>query len=137
MKWKKCLYHHAPGTHMCWIPWPLGYSVSGLYIFEVGIRHTPRNRCTHLLSIKISEGVLVCWCYGIVELRSQCLYLVLNTQEASHFYWHQFWGKNDRENIYYWNYFQIPRVLSELPANWPDLTRNLIFSFLFYILIFI
>ena len=26
---------------------------------------------------------------------SQCLYLILNNQETSHFYWHQFWDKND------------------------------------------
>ena len=49
----------------------------------------------------------------------QYLYLVLNTQETSHFYWHQFWSKNDGENICHWNYFQIPRALSELPANFP------------------
>ena len=24
---------------------------------------------------------------------SHCLYLILNTQETSHFYWHQFWDK--------------------------------------------
>ena len=51
-----------------------------------------------------------------------CLYLVLNTQETSHFYWHQFWHKNDNENICHWNYFQLPRALSELAANWPGLT---------------
>ena len=28
--------------------------------------------------------------------------------------WHQFWQKNDGENICHWNYFQIPRALSEL-----------------------
>ena len=53
---------------------------------------------------------------------SQCLYLVLNTQETSHYYWHQFWDKNDGEKWCHWNYFQIPRALSELPANWPGLT---------------
>ena len=42
-----------------------------------------------------------------------------NTQETSHFYWHQFWDKNDDKNLCHWNYFQIPRALSELPAIWP------------------
>ena len=32
--------------------------------------------------------------------------------------WHlQFWDKNYVENIYHWNYFQIPRALSGWPAN--------------------
>ena len=53
---------------------------------------------------------------------THCLYLVLNTQETSHFYWHQFWDKNDGENICHWNYFQIPWALSELPVNWSGLT---------------
>ena len=61
---------------------------------------------------------------GIPQFASaHCLYLILNTHEKSHFYWHQFWDKNDVENICHWNYFQIPRALSELPANWPGLTR--------------
>ena len=51
-----------------------------------------------------------------------CLYLILNTQETSHFYWHQFWDKNDGENICRLNCFRFPRALSELPANWPGLT---------------
>ena len=50
---------------------------------------------------------------------TQWLYLILNNQETSHFYWHQFWHKNDGEKWCHWNYFQIPRALSELPANWP------------------
>ena len=54
--------------------------------------------------------------------KSHCLYLILNTKDTSHFYWHQFWDKNDGENICHWNYFQIPRALSELPANWPGPT---------------
>ena len=48
----------------------------------------------------------------------------------------QFWDKNDGENISNWNYFQIPRVLSELPANWPTLTSQKgchVFSSLFSI----
>ena len=36
--------------------------------------------------------------------------------------WHQFWDKNDGEKWCHWNYFQIPRALSELPAKWPGLT---------------
>ena len=32
--------------------------------------------------------------------------------------WHQFWHKNDGKWSH-WNYFQILRALSELPANWP------------------
>ena len=59
---------------------------------------------------------------GLTWLRydqSHCLYLDLNNQETSHFYWHQFWDRNDCESICHWNYFQIPRALSELPAEWP------------------
>ena len=33
--------------------------------------------------------------------------------------------KNYGENICHWNHFQIPRALSELPANWPGLTSLL------------
>ena len=33
--------------------------------------------------------------------------------------WLQIWDKNVFENIGHWNYFQIPRALSELPANCP------------------
>ena len=48
-----------------------------------------------------------------------CGFLVLgNTQKSLT----QIWDKNDGENICHWNYFQFPRALSELPANWPDLT---------------
>ena len=49
----------------------------------------------------------------------QCLYLDLNNQETSHFYWRQFWDKNNGEKWCHWNYFQIPRALLELTANWP------------------
>ena len=56
---------------------------------------------------------------SFLERKTHCLYLILNTQETSHFYWHQFWDKNDDENICHWNYFQILRALSELHANWP------------------
>ena len=52
-----------------------------------------------------------------------CRFLVpCNTQTILTKIWHQFWDKNDGENIYHWNYFQIPWALSELPANWPGLT---------------
>ena len=64
-------------------------------------------------------------CFGHMRRQStkpHCLYLILNTQETSHFYWNQFWDKTDDENICHWNYFQIPWALSELPANWPGLT---------------
>jgi len=51
-----------------------------------------------------------------------CGFLVLgNTQKILTEIWHQFWDKNDGENICHRNYFQIPRALSELPANWPGL----------------
>ena len=37
--------------------------------------------------------------------------------------WHHFWDKNEDKNEgekwCHWNYFQIPRSLSELPTNWP------------------
>ena len=53
---------------------------------------------------------------------SRCRFLVLgNTQKILTEIWHQIWDKNDGENICHWNYFQIPRALSELPANWPGL----------------
>ena len=60
--------------------------------------------------------------YNSISNKSHCLHLVLNTQDTKHFYCHQFWNKNDGENICHWNYFQIPWALSELPANWPGLT---------------
>ena len=60
--------------------------------------------------------------FGIIEV-AHCGFLVLgNTQKNLTEIWHQFWDKNDGENICHWNYFQIPRALSELPANWPGLT---------------
>ena len=46
-----------------------------------------------------------------------------NTQKILKEIWHQFWQQNDGENICHWSYFQIQRALSELPANWPGLTR--------------
>ena len=52
-----------------------------------------------------------------VACLAHCLYLILNTQETSHFYCHQFWDKNDFENICHWNHFQISWALSELPTN--------------------
>ena len=56
---------------------------------------------------------------NLERFASHCLYLVLNTQETSLFYWRQqFWDNNDNKNICHWNHFQIPRALSELPANW-------------------
>ena len=54
-----------------------------------------------------------------LKVKTHCLYLVLNTKKTSHFYWRQFWDKNDGKHIGHWNYFQIPRALSELPANSP------------------
>ena len=38
--------------------------------------------------------------------------------------WHQFLHKNDGQNRCHWNYFQIPRALSELAANWSGLTKD-------------
>ena len=46
-----------------------------------------------------------------------------------HIFWegHKFLAKsphkNDDENMWHWNYFQIPRALSELPAYWQGLTN--------------
>ena len=51
-----------------------------------------------------------------------CISFWIPRIKTSHFYWHQFWNKNNGENICHWNYFQIPRALSELPVNWPHLT---------------
>ena len=53
-------------------------------------------------------------------LLSHCRFLMPgNTQKILTEIWHQFWDKNDGENICHWNYFQIPWALLELPANWP------------------
>ena len=70
--------------------------------------HRTINCVIFLYSFKLSSAT-----------KSQWLYLVLNIQETSYFYWHQFCYKNDGENICHWNYFQIPQALSVLPANWP------------------
>ena len=91
--------------------------------------HLPLAEHTRIPTFFVSREIqrcLVSTYLHVIETTStyimyitHCLYLVLNTQETSHFYWHQFWDKNDDENICHWNYFQIPRALSELPANWP------------------
>ena len=45
----------------------------------------------------------------------QCRFLVpRNAQKILTKIWHQFWDKNNGENIYHWNYFQIPQALSEM-----------------------
>ena len=117
------------GTH--WCCWTLSgnFPSSNHYItlLHTGGYHYLQLRSLIIWAIHVKEM----W-YSTYELNylsnskvssirnpTHCLYLILNTQETSHFYWHQFWGKNDGENICHWNYFQIPRALSELPANWP------------------
>ena len=69
-----------------------------------------------------------------------CLYLVLNTQETSHFYWQGF--HNLKKYIYklklkYKREKKIPRALSELPANWPDSEKARGIFFYLYTLILI
>ena len=59
-------------------------------------------------------------CISMPSVPDHCRFLVpRNAQKILTKIWHQFW---DGENIYHWNYFQIPPALSELPANWPGLT---------------
>ena len=65
----------------------------------------------YFLFIPFFNAVQENWKYVATVWTIHCGFLVpVNAQKIL---WHQFWHKNDGENICNWNCFQIPRALSE------------------------